>query len=165
MPTSGEVGDSDRTAVFRSDVERYNLTVEVPMITLTPELREAIEQAGKEPVRLEDPVNHSAYVLLSEETYQQLKPSGHTQQAFLPKIPEGILRSQKAFLRDLPKLLEDESLRGQWVCYHGDERIGVAPKAEPLIRECLSRGLKRDQYDLLVIEETEEVDFPSPWLS
>ena len=67
-------------------------------------------------------------------------------------IPEGIRRSQDAFFRDLPELLKDESLRGQWVIYHGDERIGFAPKKQPLIEECLRRCLKDDEYDVFVVE-------------
>ena len=46
--------------------------------------------------------------------------------------------------------------------YHGDERIGVAPKKQPLIEECSRRGLKSDEYDVFVIEpqsrEPEEVE-------
>ena len=41
----------------------------------------------------------------------------------------------------------------------------IARDDVPLIRECLHRGLKRDEYDILVIEpqspEPEEVDYPS----
>ena len=54
-------------------------------------------------------------------------------------------------------LLEDESLRGKWVAYHCDERIGVAASEEPLVQECLRRGLKRDQYEIFIIQEIEEV--------
>ena len=49
--------------------------------------------------------------------------------------------------------------------YHGDERVGIASSEEPLIQESVRRGLTRDQYDTFVIEEIEEVDFPSAWMS
>ena len=71
---------------------------------------------------------------------------------------------QAAVLRDLPGLLKDESLRGQWIAYHGDERIGIAPSEESLIQVCSRKGLKSDHYEIFVIDETEEVDFPSSWL-
>jgi hypothetical protein len=81
--------------------------------------------------------------------------------------PEGIRASRDAFFRDLPELLKDRDLQGKWVAYHGDERIGVAVDDEPLIRECISRGLNADEYIVDIIEpkptEPEEVDFPSSW--
>jgi hypothetical protein len=43
------------------------------MTTITPEQRRLIEQAGSEPVRLEDPETHASYVLVKEETYRKLK--------------------------------------------------------------------------------------------
>ena len=43
------------------------------MITITPELRQAIEQAGGQPVRLEDPQTSSRYVLLQAEVYERLQ--------------------------------------------------------------------------------------------
>ncbi len=42
------------------------------MDTLTPELRQAIEQAGDSPVRLTDPKTHIAYVLVSAEVFERL---------------------------------------------------------------------------------------------
>lgn len=134
------------------------------MLTITQEQRQAVEQAGGQPVWLEDPENHRTYVLLEEVAYQRIKPSDDTQEAPLFQIPEGIRRSQKAFLRDLPELLNDDALRGKRIAYHGDERIGIAPSEEPLIPECLRLGLSDDQYDLFVIEEIEEVTSPSSWL-
>jgi hypothetical protein len=142
------------------------------MITLTPEQRMAVEQAAESPVRLEDPETHAAYVLLKAEVYERFRPlvetaAVETTPGIDEEIPEGILRSQDAFFRDLPELLKDERLRGRWIAYHRDERIGVADDDEPLIRECLRRGLKREEYDLFIIRpqsrEPEQVDYPSSW--
>ena len=134
------------------------------MTLITPELRRAIEQAGGGPVRIEDPETHTVYVLLKAEIDDRAKSVPDDDE----EIPEGIKRSQDAFFRDLPELLKDESVRGRWICYCGDERIGIDDDDEPLIRECLRRGLKDDQYGLFVIgpqsRETEEVTFPSSWL-
>jgi hypothetical protein len=121
-------------------------------ITLTPEQLDVVEQAGDQPVRVEDPRNHRTYTLVEEACPGSRAAPDGTGQSLDDGIPEGILRSQDAFFRDLPELLKDESLRGMWVIYHGDERIGVATKMRPLIEECSRRGLKRDEYDVFVIE-------------
>jgi hypothetical protein len=42
-------------------------------MTITPELRKAVEQAGEKPVRIEDPESHAAYVLLKEEVYDRMR--------------------------------------------------------------------------------------------
>jgi hypothetical protein len=42
------------------------------MTTITPEQRQLIERAGSEPVRLEDPETHQAYLLVKEEVYQNM---------------------------------------------------------------------------------------------
>ena len=131
-------------------------------MTITPEQRHEIEQAGA--VRIEDPKTHAAYVILKEEVYERMRPLLGDRH---DEIPEGIRRSQDAFFRDLPELLKDESLLGQCVAYSGDERIGIAPSDEPLIRELNHRGIKDDEFDLFVIRpqgrEPEEVTYPSSW--
>lgn len=127
-------------------------------ITLTSEQIELLEQAGQlgdQTIRVENPRNCRTYLLVEEAAREQAGRSWGD-------IPEGILRSQDAFFRDLPELLKDESLRDMWVIYHGDERIGVAPKQLPLIEECNRRGLKREEYDVFVIRpqsrEPEEIE-------
>jgi hypothetical protein len=135
------------------------------MLTITHEQRQAVEQAGDQPVRLEDPENHRAYFLLAEDVYSRLQPPSQDRRVSLFDVPEGIRRAHSAFLRDLPELLKDETLRGKWVMYQGDERVGIASGEEPLIQESVRRGLKRDQYDTFIIEEAEEVDLPSAWMS
>jgi hypothetical protein len=42
------------------------------MAPITPEIRQAIEQSGGAPARVEDPETHKVYVLLDEETYRRL---------------------------------------------------------------------------------------------
>src|SRR5271165_4649429 len=115
------------------------MSVEGGAMTITPEQRHEIEQAGA--IRIEDPETHTAYVILKAEVYERIKPFLDNGQ---DEIPEGIRRSQDAFFRDLPELLKDESLVGQCVAYCGDERIGIAPSDEPLIRELNRRGIKDD---------------------
>ena len=49
----------------------YNRDMEAPM-TITPELKQALAQAGDDPVRVEDPETHAAYVVLKEEVYRRI---------------------------------------------------------------------------------------------
>lgn len=42
-------------------------------MTATPELKQAIERAGDEPVRVEDPDTHTAYVVIKEDLYRKLR--------------------------------------------------------------------------------------------
>ena len=59
------------------------------MMTITPEQRQAVEKAGGLPVRLEDPENHRAYVLLVEDAYQRLAKPGSGRRLRFPKFPKG----------------------------------------------------------------------------
>jgi hypothetical protein len=43
------------------------------MITITPEQRRAIEEAGEGPLRIEDPETHEVYVVIKEEDYRRLR--------------------------------------------------------------------------------------------
>lgn len=38
---------------------------------LTPELKQAIKEAGDEPVRVEDPETHTAYLIVREDIYRR----------------------------------------------------------------------------------------------
>jgi hypothetical protein len=42
-------------------------------MTLTPELKQAVDRAGDEPVRVEDPETHTAYVVIREDLYCKLR--------------------------------------------------------------------------------------------
>jgi len=41
-------------------------------MTMTPEQKKAVDQAGDAPVVLEDPETHESYVIVKEETYRRL---------------------------------------------------------------------------------------------
>lgn len=49
------------------------------MTTLTPEQRELLEQAGDEPVRLENPVTHEIYVVIRQEVFDRLREAGEVE--------------------------------------------------------------------------------------
>jgi hypothetical protein len=153
------------------------------MTILTPELKQAIEQAGDEVIRLEDPQTRQIYVLLKAEVYESIREilGDEARQAAIARqemgnaaphkeggLPEGIRRSQAAFFRELPELLKNRRIGGKWVAYCGDEQVKIGRTQTDVIKECNRRGLKTDEYDVFVIEpqsqELEEVDYPSAWL-
>ncbi len=43
------------------------------MTTITPELRQAVELAGDEPVMITDPQTNTAYVLLKADVYKRMR--------------------------------------------------------------------------------------------
>jgi hypothetical protein len=55
-----------------------------------------------------------------------------------------IARSEAAFYRDLPFLLRAHV--GQWVAFHGDERIGFGGSQVELYRLCQLLGLRSDEF-------------------
>jgi hypothetical protein len=137
-------------------------------IELTDEQRRALQAEPGRPLDVIDPATQQRYVLVAQEHYKRVCASVEEkdleQSSAINEVPPGILRSQHAFWRELPGLLSQSKLRGKWVCYHGDERVGTG-KYEELIRECLRRGLRRDEYELGVVEphtlppwEAEEIE-------
>ena len=69
-----------------------------------------------------------------------------------------IAKSQAAFRRDLPQLLGERY--GQWVAYHGDERISFGGSQFELYDECIRRGLRDDEFVVRVVapEAPAEID-------
>jgi hypothetical protein len=128
------------------------------MVELTPQQRQALEQHGG-PVRVIDPATNDAYVLLRAEVYERLAGTAPPPEEAPAAIPPGVLRSMQAFWRDLPELLKSSRNRGQWVVYHGEERVGVAADDVTLIRELLRRGVPDDAYYLATVRPR---DLP-PW--
>jgi CheY-like chemotaxis protein len=81
---------------------------------------------------------------------------------FEDPIPPIIVRSQKAFERDLDDLLKTHYR--QWVAYHGDEQIGFGRSQTALIERCFRRGLREDQFVVRSIEPLladEDLVFPA----
>ena len=76
------------------------------------------------------------------------------------EIPSVIQRCQDAFRRDLPALLQDKKRSGEWVAYHGGDRIGFGKSKTELYQQCLRRGLKSDEFVVRCIapEMPEEID-------
>jgi hypothetical protein len=139
----------------------------MPTTGLTPEQRQLVEQAGQRPVRIEDAESCQTYILIRADVYEKFRGVIEPKLAEEIQVPDGIRRSQEAFFRDLPELLKQRRLRGRYVAYHGNERVGISRSEIDVIRECVRRGLQSDQYDVFMIRPQsplpEEVDYPSAW--
>src|SRR5260370_15296884 len=71
------------------------------------------------------------------------QPDAALAPSLLPIHPM-IQRGQAAFRRDLPELMKTHE--GQWVAYHGDQRIGFARSKFKLVQECLRRGIPDEEF-------------------
>jgi hypothetical protein len=115
-------------------------------IELTEQQRRLAQEG--QPIDLVDPQTNEAYVLIAKARFDRVRRHLPSEEVPLPEIPEGIRLSQEAFRRDLPELLKQKRLVGQWTAYHRNERIGIARNGETLLRECLKRGLDDDEFYL-----------------
>jgi hypothetical protein len=133
-------------------------------IELTNEQRQALQAEQGKPSDVVDPATGQRFVLLSREQYERVR--GLLEQTAkseplepVAEIAPGILRSQKAFWRDLPGLLQGGGNHGKWVAYHGEKRIGLGKTSTALYQHCLQRGLQRGEF---YVGRIEERDTP-PW--
>lgn len=130
-------------------------------VELTEAQRRIIGERAGSPVEMVDPHTQRSYVLLAREQYDRIRSQVEPPVAAddsVPEIPAGIRRSQEAFRRDLPQLLAKHKYYHQWVAYHGDDRIGLAPSETSLIRECSRRGLRDDEYYVGWIDPCELIE-------
>ena len=138
-------------------------------VELTGQQRKLVDQCSGQPIELVDPQTHQIYVLIAREQFEQMKPL-HKETPPPPtfEIPEGIRRSQTAMRRELPKLLENKKLRGQWVAYHGEERVGLRSQTI-LIEACIKCGYESREYYVAWVnpcESFEEEELETrPWHS
>ncbi len=123
------------------------------MIELTPEQRQAVERG--ESVRVIDSATRDALVVVQAEVYERLAGVPQDPAAAVSEIAPGILRSMRAFWRDLPDLLKSRRNRDKWVAYHGEERVGIAADNVILIRELLRRKIPDDAYYLATVRPRE----------
>jgi hypothetical protein len=66
------------------------------------------------------------------------------------EVPEGVRKARAAFLRDYPALHADRKIRGRYVIYHQDRRVGVARTYRAAIDEVNRLNLPDGEY--LIIE-------------
>ena len=165
----GKAAD-DRLGSELVDVLRYNPSGEsiMSMTGLTPEQHRLVEQAGGQPVLIEDARDAP---IVRSHSCRCLRAGLRCGQTAIRQRASCSGRHSKVakehILRDLPELLKDRRLRGKYVAYHGDERVKTGRSEIEVIRECLRRGLSDDKYDVFIIEpqsrEPEEVEYPSAW--
>ena len=70
-------------------------------MTITPEQRHEIEQAGA--LRIEDPETHAAYVILKAEVYERMKPLLEKATTRFPKASAGLRTHSSATFRNSSK--------------------------------------------------------------
>jgi hypothetical protein len=132
------------------------------MPSLSAELRKEIEKAGDDPVRIEDPETQTSYVLMKADVYERITLPLASDRLATERVPQGIVRSKEAFLRDLPSLLARKKWHRRWALYRDAEQIGIAKRPDKLLRECAKRGMRHDEYYIGVIEphspEPEEIE-------
>jgi hypothetical protein len=114
------------------------------MATITPEQRREIENAGARPVRLTDPETNDAYYLLREEVFARLRDVIRPVSEQI--VPEGLLRSKAAFLRDLAELMRLRGRKVRWAAYRGDERVGVGATETELYQLCARNGWREEEF-------------------
>ena len=115
------------------------------MIDLNAEQRQAVAQG--QPVRIVDPVTQDAYVVVPAAEYERLAVAPHrpANQPH-PEIARLMLRSQRAFWRDLPGLLMDRRNHRKWAAYQGEDRVVITRSKVDAYQECLRRGFKRGEF-------------------
>src|SRR5207244_3032538 len=124
-------------------------------IELTEQQCCVVQEQGGLPVEVRDPSTDQVYVLIAREQYEKVRSLLQTAPGPSEEVAPGIRKSQEALRRDLPALLARKRLRGRWVAYHGDQRLGIARTELELIKECVRRGLGDDQYYVGWIDPTE----------
>jgi hypothetical protein len=138
-------------------------------IELTEEQRDQLKKQPNKAITVVDSETKEVFVLMQPETYRilisQQQPNGKVVVDYtvgLPPIPEGLRKSREAFLRDLPRLLQDERFKEKWVLYRGEKRLAVASTHDELMDACEKHGLQAGEYwtDKVVYHqpEPEEID-------
>ncbi len=119
----------------------------------------SLATAGTEIIVMEANIPRARLVLLSLGQSRVAGPHAGALAAPIA-VPEGVQRSREAFLKDLTQLLESKRWQGQWVAYHGEERIGFARTQAELDQRCLQRGLPLNEFFVGWIgpQMTEEID-------
>lgn len=136
----------------------------VRAIHLTEQQRQAVEAEQGRPVEVVDPASKRVYFLVTAETFERVRTLLEEPGPPPPPAPPAgmtplMFRSQQAFWRDLPELLELRSRKRQWVAYHGNERIGFGETGTDLYQECFRRGLERGEFYVGLLEPRET----PPW--
>lgn len=136
---------------------------------VTEEMRQAIEAQRGGPINIVDTVANTSYVLIRADDFERIRPligstATRSEQDLRFEVPTGVLKSQRAFFRDLEHLLPLRSRKRRWAAYHGDECIGFGRTETELYQECFRRGLRDDEFFVGLLERhpsalgVEEID-------
>jgi len=125
-------------------------------IVLTEEQRLLAEKG--QAVEVVDSTTNQKYMVTIRPTFEATAKR---------EIPEGIVVSRIALRRDLPELLSNKRLVGQWVAYHRNERIGISPSGQTLLKQCFDRDLDETEFyigwiDSSELAEIEEIEDRRP---
>jgi|SRR5579864_7972339 len=104
-------------------------------------LQKALEK--EEPLRLRHPLTDQVYVLVRQEVFDRLAQN--------EGVAPGVLRSKRAFLRDLPGMLANPKFQRWSVAYCEDEQIALGPSEVEVVRECRKKGLQSHQVYIGVV--------------
>jgi hypothetical protein len=69
--------------------------------------------------------------------------------AHYDRLSKLIQRAHGTFIRELPELLKRH--RGQWVAYHGDQRLGFSRDKVKLMKEWHRRGVPQGELGLFCV--------------
>ena len=69
--------------------------------------------------------------------------------AHYDRLDKLVQRAHGTFMRELPELLK--SHRGQWVAYHGDQRLGFNRDDVKLIKEWHARGVPQGELGIFLV--------------
>jgi hypothetical protein len=69
--------------------------------------------------------------------------------AHYDRLDKLIQRAHGTFLRELPELLK--SHRGQYVAYHGDQRLGFNRDSTKLIKQWHARGVPQGELGIFLV--------------
>ena len=124
-------------------------------IELTEEQRELAKRGH--PIDIVDPETNEAYVLVAKEQFRSSNPAPSST-IFEREIPEGVRISSETLRRELPELLAQKRLAGQWVAYHRTERIGIHRSGQALYKICRQRGLDETEFYIGWIHPSELIE-------
>lgn len=129
-------------------------------IELTDVQRQALQAEHGRPVDVVDPGTQQRYVLIAREQFERVRslleelPPSTAECS--PRIAPPMLRSMRAYWRELPGLLKCKSKARRWVAYHADERIGFGRTEAELYQEAFRRGLQRGDFYVGILEADSE---------
>ena len=101
---------------------------------ITPEIRQAIERSGDEPIRLEDPVSCETYVLLKASTFERIE-----------RILAPLIGKQDDWQLADTYAVGDEVFREGWEAPGMSELVSVhfvAPEPDPRVPQTAAGTIK-----------------------